>query len=159
LTWLKQKLVGGQTFDNAQDLQSQLKAELNVDVSLTKARSLLKDQLGYSYKQVYWSNSTSNSEIAKLKRQYAAHRMVSMLFEGKEIINIDESSISTTNYSRKSWSLKGIHNVSTDAIRLGNYNVIAAISSIGRSSFIVGNGSNNQLTFTNFLIGLCSLLA
>ena len=82
-----------------------------------------------------------------------------MLSEGKEIINIDESSISTTNYSRKSWSLKGIHSVSTDAIRLGNYNVIAAISSIGRSAFVVGNGSNNQLTFMYFLLGMCSLLA
>ena len=66
--WLKQKLVGGQTFDNAQDLRNQVKAELDIDVSLTKARSLLKDQLGYSYKQVYWSNSTSNSDVAKLKR-------------------------------------------------------------------------------------------
>jgi hypothetical protein len=143
LLWLKQKLLGGQTFDNAKDLQHQVKTELNIDVSLTKARIILKEQLGYSYKAVHWSHNTSNSEVAKLKRQYAAHRVVQMLDAGTEIINIDESSICTTNYSRKSWSLKGVHNVSTDATRLGNFNVIAAISSLGRSTFVVGNGSNN----------------
>jgi len=53
--------------------------DLNMDVSETTARKLLKEKLGYTYKLVYKSNPTANSQVAKLKRQYAAHKLISLL--------------------------------------------------------------------------------
>ena len=78
------------------------------------------------------------------------------LSERVEVINIDESGINSTSYVHKSWSTVGSHHVEVDARRLNSYNVVAAISSKGRSWFVVGNGCNNSLTFLFFLLRVCA---
>jgi hypothetical protein len=80
------------------------------------------------------------------------------LAERVEVINVDESGINSTSYVHKSWSPVGSHHVEVAARRLNSYNVVAAISSKGRSWFVVGNGSNNSLTFLFFLLRVCAEL-
>jgi transposase len=48
--------------------------------------------------------------------------------------------------------------VQTDSRRLSNIHIVAAISSKGRSWYVVGSGNNNSNTFLFFLLRLCKLL-
>jgi len=69
-----------------------------------------------------------------------------MLADGREVINIDESSIDKTNYIRKGWGDFGYKLFSAESLRLEKIHIIAAVSSRGRGWFIVGYGNNNGNT-------------
>jgi transposase len=155
LEWLLEKLENNCVFHSAAHLRELLREELQVDVSESTAMRLLKEKLGYSWKKQYFSSPSCNSEDALLKRKLAAHNFIDLFYSGREIINVDESALSCSNYSQRSWTLRGVHHVATDRVRLNNYNVIAAVSTKNRSCFSVGNGSNNSSTFLYFLLGIC----
>ena len=88
--------------------------ELGVKFSETTVRKLMKQYLGLSYKKVYFSQPAANTTEATLKRKFAAHAMVDLLSNGREVINVDESTLNSSNYSKSRWTPIGEHFVSTD---------------------------------------------
>lgn len=67
----------------------------------------MKNKMGLSYKKIYPLAKRTNLMESKLKRQLAAKWYIEHLYNGKNIINIDESTIRYSCRSQKAWSFKG----------------------------------------------------
>jgi hypothetical protein len=93
-----------------------------------------------------------------LKRQVAAAEYIKLLGSGREIINIDESIIRSTDHRTRGWIKLGKRILASNAVRLPQISMIAAISSKGRVFFAVNQGKTNAHTFSLFLVGLCHAL-
>lgn len=59
----------------------------------------------------------------------AAIDYVSILYEGKNIINIDESIVSSTDERKYSWQQSGVNNIVTNSQRMSLVSVIFACTS------------------------------
>ena len=84
-----------------------------------------------------------NNHVNKTKRKNAAACYIGMLYEGKTVINIDESIISSTDERKYSWQQSGVNCIVTSSQRLSLVSVIFACSSKGDLYFTVNRGKNN----------------
>ena len=107
-----------------------------------------------SYKKIYKKEILANTLKAKQKRQYAAYLFARLIAEGKQVINIDESTLDQTYYIRKGWGVKGQKLFTVKGTRLNKFNIIAAASNHGAVWFQTNNGKNNSITFWNFILNL-----
>lgn len=90
-----------------------------------------------------------------LKRQVAAAEYINLLRAGREIVNIDESIIRTTDHRKKGWTKPGRRILVSNAVRLPQISMIAAVTSKGRVFFSINKGKTTALTFGLFIVGLC----
>ena len=81
-----------------------------------------------------------------------------MIALGKQVINIDESTLDQTYYIRKGWGIKGRKLFTCKGTRLNKFNIIAAASSHGAVWCQINNGKNNSTTFWNFVLNLIAKL-
>ena len=89
-----------------------------------------------------------------LKRQIAASEYIRLLKSGREIINVDESIIRSTDQRTRGWVRQGKRVFTSNALRLPQISMIGAISSKGKTFFAINQGKNNSLTFSLFLLNL-----
>jgi transposase len=89
-----------------------------------------------------------------LQRQFAAATFIRNLSSGINIINIDESSLRSTDNRKKSWGYLNKPLILSSARRLVSANIIAAISSNGEFYFTLNSGRNNSLTLLHFFVRL-----
>jgi hypothetical protein len=75
-----------------------------------------------------------------------------------EIINIDESLLDQTNYTRNGWGPKHKKLYNNMVFRLSKVSIIAACSSRNRVWLTVNQGNNNGQTFLSFLLRMVLLL-
>jgi hypothetical protein len=66
-------------------------------------RNVLKKDMGLKFAKVKKLTMKVNSIRNLNMRQKCARLMIDMLHEGKRILNIDETWVGQTNYSRSSW--------------------------------------------------------
>ena len=66
-------------------------------------RRYLKQRLGMVYKIIRPVTISQNSLMNRLKRQFAAANYIDLIYNGFRIINVDESSIQTTDSRKKGW--------------------------------------------------------
>jgi hypothetical protein len=64
-----------------------------------------------------------------LKRQVAAAEYIRQLKAGREIINIDESILRSTDQRKRGWIRQGKRILTSNALRLPQISMIAAITS------------------------------
>ena len=83
-----------------------------------------------------------------LKRQVAASEYIRLLKSGREIINVDESIIRSTDQRTRGWVRKGKRVFTSNALRLPQISMIGAISSKGKTFFAINQGKNNSLNFS-----------
>ena len=102
-------------------------------------------------KQITYQHNTIK---ARLERQYAASKYIHFLFEGKRILNIDESVLRRTEHRKKSWMPRKLSNLQTNNQRLLNFNLIAAVSNRNEFFFQANRGMTNSKTFSLFLLRL-----
>ena len=67
------------------------------------AYKILRQDLQLRYRRVTKAPIQANSERCLVLRQQYAVKMLPLLASGRRIINIDESWISETDYSRRMW--------------------------------------------------------
>lgn len=76
------------------------------------------------------------------------------MYEGKRIINIDETVMRNTDHRKKGWLPRGQHNLTTLNSRLSNINLIAGISSKDEFFYTVNQGKTNSYTLAYFIVKL-----
>jgi hypothetical protein len=88
----------------------------------------------------------------------AAGEYIRILSEGKEIFNIDESLIRSSDSRRRGWVLAKNRILVSKALRLPQLSIIGTVSSKGRTFFTVNQGKNTSTTFTYYLMKLSEAL-
>ncbi len=71
---------------------------------------MFRKELGLRYKKIKLLPYQGNSEKNLVLRQQFAMKMMELLAEGKRIINVDETWISSTSFQRRKWCRKGSTN-------------------------------------------------
>jgi hypothetical protein len=89
-----------------------------------------------------------------LKRQVGASEYIRLLKSGREIINVDESIIRSTEQRIRGWVRQGKRVFTSNALRLPQISMIGAISSKGKTFFAINQSKNNSLNFSLFLLNL-----
>ena len=93
-----------------------------------------------------------------MQRQYAASQYIKYLYNGWEILNLDESIINFTDQRKMGWISLGEKNYIKQKPRLSQISLIAAISSKGRFFYSVNSGINNSQTIYHFILKLVTIL-
>ena len=75
----------------------------NLSLSVVQVRTIMKDDLGLGYRMSRKVPVQGNSERCLVLRQQYAMHMLPLLKEGKRILNIDESWLNESNFTRQIW--------------------------------------------------------
>ena len=89
--------------ENAAKVQMEVKRLHHVDLSVPKVGSVLKSELGLGYRVAKKVPIQVNSERCLVLRQQHALKMLELLGGNDRIINIDESWLNESNFTRKIW--------------------------------------------------------
>ena len=89
--------------EKAAKVQMEVKRLHHVELSLPKVRTVLKSELGLGYRMAKKVPIQSNSERCLVLRQQYALKMLELLSGNDRLINIDESWVNDTNFTRKMW--------------------------------------------------------
>jgi hypothetical protein len=89
-----------------------------------------------------------------LKRQMAAAEYIKLLKCEREVINVGESIIRSTDHRARGWVRQGKQVFVSIALRLIHISMIGAISSQERTFFAINHGKNTSLTFSLFMLNL-----
>ncbi len=88
----------------------------------------------------------------------AAEEYIKVLKAGREVINIDESIIRSTDQRNRGWVKPGKRILTSKALRLPQISMIAAITSAGKTFLTVNQGKTTSLTFLFFMVRLCKAM-
>ena len=72
-------------------------------VSINQVNNVFRKEMGFRYRKVRKQPIHVNTERCLVLRQQYALKMIALLREGKRIINVDETWINETNFTRKVW--------------------------------------------------------
>ena len=89
---------------NAEMVAQLVESKKDIEVSVEEVRSIMKEELGMRYRIAKTLPKQANSTRCLVLRQQYAMQMLSLLQNGTRIINIDESWLSETNFTRMMWS-------------------------------------------------------
>ena len=85
-------------------IQSIVKRDHDHDISIGKVRKILKKDMGLSYRRAKPIAIQCNSERCLVLRQQFARNLIDLLHDKWNIINVDESWLNETNFTRMIWS-------------------------------------------------------
>ena len=85
------------------DITDALNAEGNVQLKAPLVRNIMRKCLGLKYKAVQYTEVQANSERCLVLRQQYALILLGLLQAGKRLINVDESWVDQTSYTRRHW--------------------------------------------------------
>ena len=103
-----------------------------VEVSMKQVRRVLKRDLHLSFVKAKKLYPNSNQLIVQVQRQQYAMALVRIMEEGKRIINLDETWLNETSFTRRVWAPKEGHgNVRLHAV-MPRVSMIAALDTDGR---------------------------
>ena len=91
----------------AEQIVEEVKRDYDLKVSNAFVGKVLRQVYGMRYKKVQRVAFLGNSNRNLYLRQKCAQKMLSLLNEGKVIVNIDESWLSESDFRRKKWRLRG----------------------------------------------------
>ena len=118
----------------------------------------MKKELKLSYVKVKKLQPNSNSMKAMILRQQYAMRLLSLIDIGKRIINVDETWLNETSFSRKVWATKnsqGNFNLNAVAPRIS---MIAAIDTSGKAWFSLSHATTDSDVMAVFFYNLVQTL-
>ena len=88
----------------AAQIKERVDREFDVEVSVPKVRQILKQGMGLGYRRTKKVPIQANSERCLVLRQQYALEMLRLLMRGKRVINVDESWLNETSFTRMMWS-------------------------------------------------------
>ena len=80
-----------------------MKEQSELEVTNSEVRSILKNELRLSYRIAKKVPVQGNSERCLVLRQQYALKMLDLLAEGKRVLNVDESWLNETSFTRRIW--------------------------------------------------------
>ena len=100
----------------------------------------------------------SNSERCLVLRQQYSLKMMSLFKEKRRIINVDETWLSETNFSRRKWCAVGSSNSIHKSEISPRIAMLTALDTEGRVYFCLCHANTNTQIMLIFLSRLCRLL-
>ena len=122
---------------------------------MPKVRTVLKKELGIGYRTARQVPIQANSERCLVLRQQYSLKMLALLEEGTRIINIDESWLNDTNFTRKIWCPADAPATITQRAVTPRLTLIAALDTEGRLYFTLTHANTDSdvlLTFMKHLM-------
>jgi hypothetical protein len=95
----------------------------------------MKKVLGLRYRKIRRQPIQTNSERCLVQRQQYALRMLDTLSSGKRVLNVDESWLSETEYSRRMWYPTSSEATLPDKPLSKRHSLIVALDTEGRMYF------------------------
>ena len=134
-------ISGGKVITNAKQVQLQVKVKHELDLNVAQVQRALRKDLGLGYRRVRKIPIQGNSERCLVLRQQYALTMLPLLKSGKRIINVDETWINETNFSRKIWCRPD--SPGTEPVRAvsPSLSMIAALDTDGRVYFSLSHAT------------------
>ena len=137
--------------DNAMKVQQQAKQYHDVEISVPKVRTVLKKELGLGYRRARQVPIQGNSERCLVLRQQYSLKMLALLEEGTRIINVDESWLNDTNFTRKIWCPAGAAATVTQQSVTPRLTLIAALDTEGRVYFTLTHANTDSDVLLAFM--------
>ena len=100
-----------------------------------EVRRVLKNDLGFSYRRAKLVSIQSNSVRCRVMRQQYALKMLELLRDKKNILNVDESWLNEVSFQRKVWCPKDRPPTVTRQGVSPRISLIAALDTEGRVWF------------------------
>ena len=91
------------TIVKADTVVEQVRKKENVEVTAHQVKTVMKDELGLGYRLAKKVPVQANEMRCLVLRQQYAMAMLSLLQNGTRILNIDETWVSSTNFTRMMW--------------------------------------------------------
>ena len=132
-------------------VSKQVKEEDNLEVGVKLVRHVLREDLKLSYVMGKKLHPQVNSDRCLVLRQQSALQMLTLLEQGKRVINLDETWLSEVSFVRKTWAARGGRgNAALNALS-PRLSVIAAIDTDGRVWFSLSHSNTDSHTTALFL--------
>ena len=113
-------------------MQAEMTKDSGVEVGLHTICSVLRNDFSMRHRKVKKVPWLGNTERCLVTRQLYAKKMLSLLEEGKRIINIDESWLNYLDFRCRKWRLPGDNNSIATKDLSPKINMIAALDTEGR---------------------------
>ena len=110
------------------------------------------------WKQLKYDQCYINTEKNLMSRKLYAKQLITLLEQGKQLVQIDETSFNDTSSNKRSWIRKG----STQTMKMRRFLNITAIVAISNQEdlyYSILKGPNTQWTYQTFLEKLCNILS
>ena len=120
---------------------------------------VLKDDFKMSYRKLKKVSFHGNSERCKVTRMLYAKKMLSLLDEGKRIINIDETWLPHLDFRYKRWRKRGEINTISSTTLQPTVNMIAALDTDGKVYLSLTMFNTESSVMLMFLSRLANLLS
>lgn len=135
-----------------------MKEEHEVQLSASTIRKVMRKEMRLGYRKARTVTIQCNSERCLVMRQQYALAMLSALDSGKRIINVDETWLNETNFTRKTWCLPESRGSVPQRVISPSLSMIAALDTDGRVFFALSHATTNQDTFMVFMRHLVAKL-
>ena len=136
------------------EVHRQAKLQGADDLKLKRVHQIMARNLGLKFKRLKTINVRANCKQALIQRQQFALTLISLMLEGKRVINVDESAVGQGVYYRSSWGVTGepiAQNVKPFGQRLS---LLAAIDTDGLTYFALSQSATDARVFGTFLLRL-----
>ena len=128
---IAQQITAKKSIQSAKAIQEQVEKLSGLQVSTKTVLGTLKGHFKLSYRKVKKVSYSGNSEYNRVRRFLYAQKMLELYSQGQHVVNVDESWLPESDFSRKNWDKRGDSH-SIPANPLGRkINMIAAVSSEG----------------------------
>jgi len=135
-------------------VQQSIKNSHNLDVDLLKVKHIMKKDLGLSYRIAKKVPIQSNSERCLVQRQQYAFKILELLHDDWRVINIDESWINETNYTRMMWSPTSAPNTMISKAVAPRLALIAALDTDGKVYYSLTQANTDSDVMMLFMVHL-----
>ena len=96
-------LEDGVPIVKAELVVKELRRQEDLTLTAKQVRTIMKDDMGLGYRIARKVPVQSNSTRCLVMRQQYAMKMLELLQEGKRVLNIDQSWLNETNFTRQIW--------------------------------------------------------
>lgn len=142
------------TLSNVGLIVKELKERKGLEVSAKKVRRLLKNGLGFSYRQAKKVPIQCNSDRCLILRQQFAKQLLMQLKNKKRIINFDETWLNESSFVRKTWSSKQSSASCNLRAITPRLSVLGAIDTDGNCWFALSHATTDSNTIMLFFRSL-----
>ena len=132
-------------------VQSECQQLHGLEVPIEKVRRHLKEELGLGYRMARKVPLQANSERCLVLRQRFALVMLDLLLEGKRVMNVDESWLNETTFTRKIWCPSNAPATITQRTVAPRLSLIAALDTEGRVYFSLTQATTDSDVMLVFL--------
>jgi hypothetical protein len=143
---------------NVKRMQTLIQNENQTVLPVHLIRKVLKQDLKMKYKKIKRVPFSGNSDRNLILRQQLAIKMIELFQQDIEIINIDETWISQTDFRRRKWKVSGTTNSLPNPLVNPRISLIVALSNRGDMYFTVSQGNTNLESFKIFMVYLMKKL-